>query len=81
MASGDLFMQPDFSVMSPRELRAYLLQHRNDTDAIHTRMQQILSDPNAISYSAEDIDRFDEIYEEHRKRKESAKKSSEPEQN
>lgn len=66
---GDLSMQPDFSIMSPRELRAYLLQHRNDTDAIHARMQQILNDPNAISYSAEEISRFDEIYEEHRKRR------------
>lgn len=63
-------MQPDFSAMSPSELRAYILKHRNDADAIHARMQQILNDPNAVSYSAEDIDRFDEIYEEHRKRRE-----------
>lgn len=62
-------MQPDFNVMTSKELRAYLLQHRNDKDAIHARMQQILKNPNAVSYAAEDIDRFPEIYEEHRKRK------------
>jgi hypothetical protein len=69
MENGGLFMQPDFSVMSARDLRNYLLQHRNDTEAIHARMQQILKDPNAMSYSGEDLDRFTEIYEEHRKRR------------
>lgn len=63
-------MKPNFELMSPRELRAYILQHRNDAEAIHARIQQILADPNATSYSPEDADRFPEIYEEHRKRRE-----------
>lgn len=74
-------MQPDFSVMSSKELREYLLKHRNDADAIHARMQQVLNDPNAVSYSAEDADRFPEIYEEHRKRKEAEKNLGESQQN
>jgi hypothetical protein len=57
-------MKPDFTVMSRAELRAYILQHRNDTDAIQTLIDRLVADPNAIAYAPEDADRFAEIYAE-----------------
>ncbi len=33
-------MKPDFAAMSRAELRAYVLQHRNDTDAIQTLIEE-----------------------------------------
>lgn len=70
-------MKPDYSAMTRAELRAYVLAHHEDTDAFHALADRILADPNLKLYSPEDIDRFPEIYEEHRKRKQAEKDSAE----
>lgn len=61
-------MKPNFETMSRKKLRAYILEHRNDADAIHAMILKIKADPNTKWYAPEDADRFPEIYEEHRKR-------------
>lgn len=72
-------MKPDFSAMTRAELRAYVLSHYEDTEAFHALSDRILSSPTLRVYALEDIDRFPEIYEEYRKRKEAEKNSSESE--
>jgi hypothetical protein len=38
--------QPNFTEMTKPELRAYVLQHRNDQDAFYALADRISSDPN-----------------------------------
>ncbi|PSB20297.1 hypothetical protein C7B65_07575 [Phormidesmis priestleyi ULC007] len=61
-------MKPDFTAMSGAELRAYVLQHRNDTEAIHALIDRLVADPNATTYAPEDADRFSEIHAESQSR-------------
>jgi hypothetical protein len=56
-------MKPDFQAMTTKELKAYLLDHRDDTEAFHALMDKIRAEPNPIWYKPEDTDRFSEIYE------------------
>ena len=65
-------MKPDFQTMTVDELKTYIFQHRNDTEAISVIVEKITTDPETRWYSPEDVDRFPEIYEEHRKRREDA---------
>ncbi len=62
-------IKPDFTKMSRAELRAYVLENRKNTEAFQALADRILADPNAKWYSAEDADRFPEIYAEHQKRR------------
>ena len=41
-------MKPNFSQMSKADLRAYVLQHREDDEALRALMSR--RDPNAIKY-------------------------------
>jgi hypothetical protein len=61
-------MKLDFQAMTTKELKAYLLEHRSDTEAFHTLMDKIKAEPNPVWYKPEDTDRFSEIYEAHRNR-------------
>lgn len=72
-------MQPNFDQMTRKELRTYILQHRDDADAIHAMILKITADPNTTWYKPEDAERFPEIYEEYRARRESKRDSSSPE--
>ncbi len=74
-------MKPNFDQMTRKELRTYILQHRNDADAIHAMVLKITNDPNTRWYKPEDAERFPEIYEEHRKRKDAEQDLSNPDQN
>ncbi|MGG6265346.1 DUF6887 family protein [Leptolyngbya sp. AN03gr2] len=74
-------MKPDFSAMTKSQLRAYVLEHRDDDQAFYALADRILANPNLKWYAPEDVERFPEIYEEHRKRKEADQNSIEPEQN
>ncbi|MEB3123547.1 MAG: hypothetical protein VKL41_20290 [Snowella sp.] len=42
-------MKPNFSQMSKADLRAYVLQHREDDEALRALMSR--RDPNAIRYN------------------------------
>ena len=60
-------MKPDFAAMSQPKLRAYVLEHREDTEAFQALADKILANPNLKWYAPEDADRFDEILAESRK--------------
>jgi hypothetical protein len=48
-------MKPDFSMMTTPELRAYLLDHRDNEEALHAYLDRRHSEnPNARLYNAED---------------------------
>jgi len=68
-------MKPDFETMSIKELKAYIFEHRNDAEAISVIIQKIKVSPNTKRYSAEDTDRFPEIFAEHQKRREDARRN------
>ncbi|MEH1958509.1 MAG: hypothetical protein V7L05_01115 [Nostoc sp.] len=38
--------KPNFAAMSKSQLKAYLLEHRNDAEAFHALMDKITSEPN-----------------------------------
>ncbi|MCY7273172.1 MAG: hypothetical protein LH702_05370 [Phormidesmis sp. CAN_BIN44] len=72
-------MRPNFEAMSIKELKAYIFEHRNDAEAISVIVQKVMASPHTKRYSAEDADRFPEIYAEHQKRREEAQRSQENE--
>ncbi len=63
-------MKPDFKAMSHAELRAYLLEHRNDTDAFHTLMDLLMAEPNSRYYSIDELYLLPQLIEERRRAKE-----------
>ncbi|AFY49886.1 hypothetical protein Nos7524_4116 [Nostoc sp. PCC 7524] len=61
--------QPNFAAMSKSELKAYLLKHRNDTEAFHALMDKITSEPNQTFYTVEEAEKLQEIIEDRRRLK------------
>lgn len=64
MDNGDLTMtKPDFNQMSRQELRAYILAHRDDDEAIETLIR--MGNPNSPVYpfpqTDEDLKAMEEI--------------------
>jgi hypothetical protein len=45
-------MKPDYDAMSWRELRTYILQHRDDLDALEALHARAIPDSEATWYSA-----------------------------
>lgn len=43
-------MKPDFATMTRKDLKAYVLSHRNDQDAIHYLMSHRSSDQDTTWY-------------------------------
>jgi hypothetical protein len=56
--------QPDFSAMSRAELRAYVLQHRNDDEALYAFADKIYASPGIKIQSMEHLA---QLIEERRK--------------
>jgi hypothetical protein len=55
-------MKPDFSVMTKAQLRAYVLEHREDREAFEALADRIYDNPNPQWYQPEDTERvFDLI--------------------
>ncbi len=63
-------MQPDFKTMSHAELRTYLLEHRDDTEAFHALMDLLMADPDPKYYSVDELNLLPQLIEERRKAKE-----------
>jgi hypothetical protein len=57
----------NFAAMSKSELKAYLLKHRNDTEAFHALMDKITSEPNQTFYTIEEVGKLQEIIEDRRR--------------
>jgi hypothetical protein len=51
-------MKPDFNVMTKSELRAYVLEHREDTEAFEALADRIYANPNPQWYQPEDTERI-----------------------
>lgn len=63
-------MKPNFSEMTRKELRSYLLEHRNDDDAFYAYMDKVYAAP-ATEYhpapkSIEDLNDFPELLQKFR---------------
>jgi hypothetical protein len=44
-------MKPDFNVMTKAELRAYVLEHREDAEAFEALADRIYANPNPLGSS------------------------------
>ncbi|MBW4645159.1 MAG: hypothetical protein KME23_19570 [Goleter apudmare HA4340-LM2] len=55
--------KPNFAAMSKSELKAYLIKHRNDTEAFHVLMDKIASEPNQTFYTVEEAGKLQEFIE------------------
>ncbi|MEH2141936.1 DUF6887 family protein [Nostoc sp.] len=58
--------KPNFAAMSKSELKAYLLEHRNDAEAFHALMDKIASEPNQTFYTVEEVGKLQELIEDKR---------------
>lgn len=48
-------LKPDFTTMTPSELRAYVLEHREDEEALQVYLDKCRTEnPNSRTYSAEE---------------------------
>jgi hypothetical protein len=63
MVNGALMMKPDFSKMTRQELRAYVLAHREDDEAIEALIKR--GNPHSPKYrfpkTEEDLREMEEI--------------------
>jgi len=60
----------NFVKMSKTELKRYLLEHRNDTEAFHALMDKINAEPNQKFYTIDEVDVLQELIEAKRHSKE-----------
>jgi hypothetical protein len=59
-------MKPTFATMTKSELKAYLLEHRNDLEAFHALMDKINSETEPKFYSPEDANQLLKILNQHK---------------
>jgi hypothetical protein len=73
MVGGNLIMKPNFELMNRKELRTYMLEHRDDTEAFHAYMDKLNALPPTTIFpapqSVDDLSNFSQLLEEHRRRK------------
>ncbi|OUL36592.1 hypothetical protein BV372_06400 [Nostoc sp. T09] len=62
--------KPNFVKMSKSELKRYLLEHRNDTEAFYALMDKINAEPNQKFYTVDEADILQELIEAKRDTKE-----------
>ncbi|MBW4479247.1 MAG: hypothetical protein KME54_20925 [Tolypothrix brevis GSE-NOS-MK-07-07A] len=60
----------NFTTMSKTELKRYLLEHRNDTEAFHALMDKINAEPNQKFYTIDEVDVLQQLIEAKRHSKE-----------
>jgi tripartite-type tricarboxylate transporter receptor subunit TctC len=60
-------MKPDFRAMTLQELKAYVLEHRNDQESFEALMDKIDHQPGSKIYSESDLDQFPQLLSEHLK--------------
>ncbi|MBF2009275.1 MAG: hypothetical protein IGS49_28500 [Chlorogloeopsis fritschii C42_A2020_084] len=56
----------NFAAMSKTELKRYLLEHRNDTEAFHALMDKIDAEPNPKFYTIDEVGELQKLIEEKR---------------
>jgi hypothetical protein len=62
-------MKPDFNVMTKTELRAYVLEHREDTEAFEALADRIYANPNPQWYQPEDTEQIVALIQDSKQRK------------
>ena len=67
-------MKPDFAAMSRKELRAYILKHRDDDEAFYAYMDRLKQNPNRsllfpAPKSIDDLKHFPELLEKYRQQR------------
>ncbi|MBW4597599.1 MAG: hypothetical protein KME46_33045 [Brasilonema angustatum HA4187-MV1] len=62
--------RPNFSAMSKSELKRYLLDNRNDTEAFHALMDKINSEPDQRFYTVDEANLLQDLIEAKRHSKE-----------
>jgi hypothetical protein len=60
--------QPDFQAMNRKELRAYVLQHRDDLQSVRVLIDKLMAESSGIVYPApqsiDDLSHFAKLLEE-----------------
>jgi hypothetical protein len=67
-------MKPNFAAMSRTELRAYMLEHRDDDDAFYAYMDLLNKNPNRgpifpAPKTIDDLKNFPELLEKYRQQR------------
>lgn len=62
-------MKPDFNVMTKSELRAYVLEHREDTEAFEALADRIYANPNSQWYQPEDTEQIVDLIQASKQQK------------
>jgi hypothetical protein len=60
--------KPNFTEMTKTELKRYLLDNRNDTEAFHALMDKINAEPNPKFYTIDEISELEKLIEAKRAR-------------
>ena len=60
-------MKSDFDLMTIRELKKYVLKHRNDQAAFQALMDRIDTQPQEQVYGEVDAEEFSTLLEQHRR--------------
>ena len=66
-------MKLKFETMTRQELRAYILEHREDEEAFQIYMDRVMAEPGEIypaPQSIDDLKHFPELLEKHRQERE-----------
>jgi hypothetical protein len=67
MEIGDLSMKSDFKAMTMRELKKYVLEHRNDETAFQELMDRIDAQPQEQVYGDVDVEQFSALLEQYQR--------------
>ena len=60
-------MKPNFQTLTIKELKQYILEHREEQEAFRIFMDRIEQQPPSQLYDAMDFERFSELLKEHQK--------------
>lgn len=60
-------MKSDFQIMTIKELKKYVLEHRNDQTAFQILMERIDSQPQGKIYGEVNTEQFSALLEQHRR--------------
>lgn len=60
-------MKSDFQTMTIRELKKYVLEHRNDQEAFQALMDRVDAQPQEQVYGEIDAEEFSVLVEQHRR--------------
>lgn len=67
METGDLSMNSEFQTMTIKELKNYVLAHRNDDAAFQAFMERVQEQPQTQVYGEVDAVKFFELLQEYRR--------------